>query len=106
MVSSTVEENVKHLSIVQITDADVQRSSTLEAEDVGRWCFVLNEALVGFYASREEAEHRARQFKAGEDYHIRGWEDGRYGHGKDNPCDPGTPEYEDYERGYIAGFMD
>ena len=29
--------------LTQITEQDVERSSTLEPEDVGKWCLTINE---------------------------------------------------------------
>lgn len=42
--------------IVQITLEDVERSSTLEPEDIGKWCVVIAGTFQGFCDTRAEAE--------------------------------------------------
>lgn len=34
----------------------VERSSTLEDSDIGKWCFYINGALCGFCRTRRDAE--------------------------------------------------
>lgn len=34
----------------------ITRSSTLEQSDIGKWCFYINGALVGFCRTRQQAE--------------------------------------------------
>lgn len=43
------------IRIVQIDHDDVERSSTLEAEDAGKWCLLINGAYQGFWDTYEEA---------------------------------------------------
>jgi hypothetical protein len=42
--------------VFQVTEADVERSTTLEADDVGRWVFLCAGTLQGFCESRDECE--------------------------------------------------
>ncbi len=39
----------------QITEDDVERSSTLEQEDIGKWVLIVNGTCQGFWATRQEA---------------------------------------------------
>ena len=43
------------MNVFQLTQADIERSSTLEPEDVGTWCFLVRGCLFGFFPTREEA---------------------------------------------------
>ena len=43
------------MNVFQLTQVDVERSSTLEPEDVGTWCFIVNGCFFGFFPTREEA---------------------------------------------------
>jgi hypothetical protein len=43
------------MDIFQLTQADIDRSSTLDADDVGKWCFLVRGCLFGFFPTREEA---------------------------------------------------
>jgi len=42
--------------IFQLTEEDVERSSTLEPEDIGKWCYLINGCIMGFHNTKEEAE--------------------------------------------------
>lgn len=42
--------------VFQLTEEQVERSSTLEVSDVGKWCFVLKGCIQGFKDTAEEAE--------------------------------------------------
>lgn len=42
--------------IFQVSAEDIERSSTLEAEDLGKWCFTMNGCVMGFFDTRDEAE--------------------------------------------------
>lgn len=42
--------------IYQLTQEDVDRSSTLDPSDVGKWVWVMNGCICGFTDTREEAE--------------------------------------------------
>ncbi len=44
------------MPIVQITAGDVERSSTLEVDDIGKWCLVVQGCFLGFYDTRAEAQ--------------------------------------------------
>ena len=46
------------LQLVQLTEEDVRRSSTLDPEDAGKWCFIVQGCIMGFFDTREEAETR------------------------------------------------
>lgn len=46
------------LTIVQVTEAHVARSSTLGPEDVGTWCWIIRGCLMGFFPTREECQDR------------------------------------------------
>lgn len=46
------------LQLVQLTEEDVKHSSTLDPEDAGKWCFIVQGCLMGFFDTREEAETR------------------------------------------------
>jgi len=52
------------MDVFQLTQADIDRSSTLDAEDVGTWCFIINGCFFGFFPTREAAERLAAQVKA------------------------------------------
>jgi hypothetical protein len=42
--------------IFEISEDDVERSSTLEPEDIGKWCFCVRGTFQGFCDTREKAE--------------------------------------------------
>ena len=48
------------MEVFQLTQADVERSSTLEPEDVGTWCFLVRGCLFGFFPTREEAHAKLK----------------------------------------------
>jgi hypothetical protein len=50
--------------VVQLTAADVERSSTLEPQDQGKWCFIVHGSLQGFFVERADAERQATQLLA------------------------------------------
>ena len=41
--------------IVQLTAEDIERSSTLEPQDQGKWCFIVSGTLLGFFVERADA---------------------------------------------------
>ncbi|MHC5755432.1 MAG: hypothetical protein ACYTXF_33285 [Nostoc sp.] len=43
------------MKVFQITQADIDRSSTLEAEDLGKWCYIVQGAMQGFFSTEEAA---------------------------------------------------
>jgi hypothetical protein len=50
--------------VFQITEDDLRRWGTLEPEDLGKWCYLVNGALCGFKSTRAEAEdQRAEVFR-------------------------------------------
>ena len=50
--------------VVQLTAEDIERSSTLEPQDQGRWCFIVRGTLLGFFVERADAERRVAQLLA------------------------------------------
>lgn len=44
------------MTIYQLTEEDVERSSTLEPTDIGKWCFLVCGCHQGFFDSRDELE--------------------------------------------------
>jgi hypothetical protein len=48
------------LPVVQITD-DVARSSTMDAADIGTWCFIMNGCLMGFFETEAACRDRVNQ---------------------------------------------
>ncbi|NBP83039.1 hypothetical protein EBU60_04165 [bacterium] len=50
--------------VVQLTAEDIERSSTLEPQDQGKWCFIVSGTLQGFFVERADAERRATQLLA------------------------------------------
>jgi len=46
--------------IFQIDTMMIERSSTLEDRDIGRWCFLVEGNYKGFYRYRREAEKAYR----------------------------------------------
>ena len=46
--------------IFQIDTTMIERSSTLEERDIGKWCFLVDGTYQGFYRSRREAEKAYR----------------------------------------------
>jgi hypothetical protein len=50
--------------VVQLTAEDIERSSTLEPQDQGKWCFIVRGTLQGFFVERADAERRATQLLA------------------------------------------
>ena len=53
------------MQIFQISLEDVERSSTLEPEDIGLWCFIINGCIQGFARSREELISRMEEEEVG-----------------------------------------
>lgn len=49
------------LPIFILTEEDVNRSSTLEKEDIGTWCFMMRGCIMGFYKTESEAHERVDQ---------------------------------------------
>lgn len=52
--------------VVQLTAEDIERSSTLEPQDQGKWCFIVSGTLQGFFVERADAERRATWVQVGE----------------------------------------
>jgi hypothetical protein len=52
------------MAVVQLTAEDIERSSTLEPQDQGKWCFIVNGTLLGFFVERADAERRVAQLVA------------------------------------------
>lgn len=50
--------------VVQLTAEDIERSSTLEPQDQGKWCFMYRGTLLGFFVERADAERRVAQLLA------------------------------------------
>jgi hypothetical protein len=50
--------------VVQLTAEDIERSSTLEPQDQGKWCFIVSGTLQGFFVERADAERRVAQLLA------------------------------------------
>jgi hypothetical protein len=50
--------------VVQLTAEDIERSSTLEPQDQGKWCFIVSGTLQGFFVERADAERQATQLLA------------------------------------------
>jgi hypothetical protein len=50
--------------VVQLTAEDIERSSTLEPQDQGKWCFIVAATLQGFFVERADAERQATQLLA------------------------------------------
>lgn len=48
-------------NLFQLTAEHIDRSDTLEAEDIGKWCFVLNGCFQGFWTDYEEAQKAMKQ---------------------------------------------
>lgn len=48
-------------TLFQLTEEDIERSSSLEPADVGRWCFELNGCIQGFFETREEGDLRVEE---------------------------------------------
>ncbi|NBW06402.1 MAG: hypothetical protein EBR82_00060 [Caulobacteraceae bacterium] len=45
-----------YMIIFQVSPEDVTRSSTLDKNDIGKWCFTANGCVMGFFDTRDEAE--------------------------------------------------
>jgi hypothetical protein len=54
--------------VYQLTQDDVDRSSTLEPCDVGLWVYVVTGTLQGFCATRLEAEAACHALSSKEHY--------------------------------------
>jgi len=44
------------MHIVQINKDDIELSSTLEIEDIGLWCIIINGSYQGFEETKEDIE--------------------------------------------------
>ena len=44
------------IMLTQITEEDVERSSTLEPEDVGKGCLIIHGTFQGFWESKPDSE--------------------------------------------------
>ncbi len=44
--------------IFQITEFDIERNSTLEDSDLGKWCFLNKGCYEGFYNSKQKLQER------------------------------------------------
>ena len=51
------------MNVFQIAQEDIERSSTLDDEDLGKWCFIVRGCFFGFFPTREEAERLASQVR-------------------------------------------
>jgi hypothetical protein len=47
--------------VFQITEDELRRFGTLEPEDLGKWCYLVNGAICGFKMTRVEAEDQWRE---------------------------------------------
>jgi hypothetical protein len=56
-----MRSNSRLIPVVQLTAEDIERSSTLEPQDQGKWCFILRGTLLGFFVERADAERRVAQ---------------------------------------------
>jgi hypothetical protein len=45
----------------QVTEEDVERSSSLESSDIGKWCYLVQGRWHGFFNTQEEAEAQAEK---------------------------------------------
>jgi hypothetical protein len=43
------------MKVFQITQADIDISSTLEPKDLGKWCYICRGCIEGFFSNREDA---------------------------------------------------
>lgn len=59
-----MRSNSGRMAVVQLTAEDIERSSTLEPQDQGKWCFIVNGTLLGFFVERADAERRVAQLVA------------------------------------------
>ena len=59
-----MRSNSGRMAVVQLTAEDIERSSTLEPQDQGKWCFIVSGALLGFFVERADAERRVAQLLA------------------------------------------
>ena len=59
-----MRSNSSRFPVVQVTAEDIERSSTLEPQDQGKWCFILRGTLLGFFVERADAERRVAQLLA------------------------------------------
>jgi hypothetical protein len=48
-------------TVFQLTSYDIERSSTIELEDLGKWCYVSNGCISGFYDTKEGLMERLRE---------------------------------------------
>lgn len=48
------------MNIFQITQEDIDRLETLDPDDLGTWCFIVNGCYMGFTETREECEELAK----------------------------------------------
>lgn len=44
------------MKVFQLTQEDIDRSSTLDDKDLGKWCYIIRGCIEGFHDTREEAE--------------------------------------------------
>jgi len=59
-----MRSNSGRMAVVQLTAEDIERSSTLEPQDQGKWCFIVSGTLLGFFVERADAERRVAQLLA------------------------------------------
>ncbi|MFN6475341.1 hypothetical protein [Nostoc sp. DedQUE07] len=43
------------MKVFQITQADIDISSTLEPDDLGKWCYIVQGTFQGFFSTEEAA---------------------------------------------------
>lgn len=51
------------MNIFQIAQEDIDRSSTLDQEDLGKWVYIMNGCIMGFAESRDELEDMLTRHK-------------------------------------------
>jgi len=50
------KKDFDNMQIIQISEDDVELSSTLESEDAGLWCIIINGSYQGFEDTKEDIE--------------------------------------------------
>jgi hypothetical protein len=49
------------LPVYKLSTEDVARSTTLEEADVGKWVFLIQGCLMGFFENEQDCRDRVRQ---------------------------------------------
>ena len=60
-MTTTYRNTGDKLPIYQLSTEDVARSSTLEEADVGKWVFVIQGCLMGFFDTAAACQDRVNQ---------------------------------------------